>query len=93
MVGGSGEVRAQGGSYLFGGLAGLGVDDSRAGGGGGEEFAHKRGPLGAGGFYDLDVEVGAAEAGDEDGGVLQREGAEDILLYGGGGRGSEGDDG
>ncbi len=93
VVGSYRKTFAEGACEFIRGLAGLGVDDGGAGGLGREELAHEVEALRLGGFEDFDVEIVAAEAGDEDAGVAEIQGAEDVLLHGRGGRGSERDDG
>src|SRR4029079_9006239 len=58
-----------------------------------EELARALGALAGGELDDLDGEVGAAEAVDEAGGVVEAELDDDVVLDKGGGGGGEGEDG
>ncbi len=53
----------------------------------------KAGALGLGDLDDFDGEVVAAESVDEEGGLVEAELGDDVVLDGGGGGGGEGDDG
>ena len=88
-----GGASAEGGGEFFGGFARWGVDD---GGAVGFFFEEIRGELvaaGLGEFDDLDGEVVAAEAVDEEVGLCELELGDDVFLDGGGCGCGEGDDG
>ena len=88
-----GGFGAEGGGQLFGGFAGGGVDDGGAVLGFAEEVGGELVAAGLGELDDLDGEVVAAEAVDEEGGVGELELGDDVFLDGGGGGGGEGEDG
>ena len=78
---------------FFGGLARGGVDDGGAVGGFAEELGGELVAAGLGELDDLDGEVVAAEAVDEERGIGELELGDDVFLDGGRGGGGEGDDG
>jgi hypothetical protein len=87
MVGGGGKAAVEIGGEVFGIAARGGVDDGGARGGRAEEFDDELVAAGAGEFDDLDGEVGAAEAVDEELGVVKMKLGDDVLLDGGRGGG------
>ena len=70
VVGGGREVMVEFGGEFFGGLAGGGVDDGGAGGCVAEEFGGELVAARLGHLDDFDGEVGAAEAVDEECGIV-----------------------
>ena len=81
------------GGEFFRGFARGGVDDGGAGRWCGEELAGEGVAARLGHLDDFDGEVGAAEAVDEERGVVELKLRDDVLLHGGRGGGGEGDDG
>lgn len=93
MIGSGGEAAAQLEGQAVGGFARRSVDDGGTRGDGGEEFEDEFVAPGFGELDNLDGEVVAAEAMDEEGGVGEAKLLDDVLLDDGRSRGGEGDDG
>ncbi len=88
-----GGLASQHGGELFGGFAGGGVDDGGTVLGAAEEIGGELVAAGLGELDDLDGEVVAAKAVDEESGIGELKLGYDVALDGGGGGGGEGEDG